>query len=103
MISRLYAAPFPFVAEFPLIERLSLLCPPRRRLWSALTIVTEAGRAFAEPGRPGYDTTKSAEAARAYFQVGLSRTPEDRQTAELFGWAALTQALLNLSETITRN
>jgi len=41
--------------------------------------------------------------AETLVKTGLSPTPDDVEPVELASWAAVTRALLNLNETITRN
>ncbi len=45
----------------------------------------------------------NAEAARQLIETGLTSAPEDIDPIELASWTAVTRALLNLSETVTRN
>ena len=43
------------------------------------------------------------EAAQALVSIGLSEVPQDADVAELAAWTAVTRALLNTHEAITRN
>ncbi len=45
----------------------------------------------------------NATAATEFLQTGLSPVPEELNPIELASWTAITRALLNLSETVTRN
>jgi len=49
------------------------------------------------------DFQKNPDSARALINVGLSLAPENHDAVELASWTTVTRAILNLSETTTRN
>ncbi len=49
------------------------------------------------------DFQKNPDSAKALINVGLSLAPENLDAVELASWTTVTRAILNLSETTTRN